>query len=84
MQCAYIKEYSFFFIILSTSIMMDCRNLGFIIAFSTFLFGCVQFDQILKNRRLTDVVVPQCVDKYVENSSDIESLKSYFFDGTLT
>ena len=43
------------------------RTFGFVIAFSTFLLGCVDYSRIRHERehmsRLSDVVVDRCVTK---------------------
>jgi|ERR1700722_593458 len=42
------------------------RTVGFVIGFSTFLLGCVDYSRIRPEgiTRLSDVVVPRCVAKY--------------------
>ena len=37
------------------------RTIGFVIAFSTFLVGCVDYSVIRQSHSLSEVVVPRCV-----------------------
>lgn len=39
------------------------RTIGFVITFSVFLLGCVDYSVIRQSHRLSDVVVPRCVSR---------------------
>lgn len=44
-----------------------CRTMGFVIGFSTFLMGCVDYSRLRdgKHTHLSEVIVDRCVFKYV-------------------
>ncbi|KAI8142775.1 autophagy protein Apg9-domain-containing protein [Fennellomyces sp. T-0311] len=42
---------------------LNLLTLGFVIMFSTFLIGCVNYSEIPHHSTLSEVVVPQCISK---------------------
>lgn len=42
-----------------------CRTVGWVIVFSTFLLGCVDYGRIYQSHNLAEIVVPQCVHRSV-------------------
>ncbi|CAG8485627.1 16685_t:CDS:10 [Acaulospora morrowiae] len=39
------------------------RTLGFVMGFSTFLVGCVDYSLMREKNRLSEVIIPQCISK---------------------
>jgi len=42
-----------------------CRTVGWVISFSTFLIGCVDYPKLWHADKLSDAVVSKCVSRYV-------------------
>ncbi|KAL1924912.1 uncharacterized protein VTP21DRAFT_4566 [Calcarisporiella thermophila] len=42
---------------------LNLLTLGFVIGFTTFLVGCVDFHSIKQHHRLADIVIPQCLNR---------------------
>lgn len=38
-------------------------TIGFVIAFATFLLGCVDYSRLKESHKLSEVVVPRCVSR---------------------
>ncbi|KAI7893573.1 APG9-domain-containing protein [Mucor mucedo] len=43
--------------------LLNLLTLAFIILFSTFLIGCINYSEITSRHKLSDVVEPQCISK---------------------
>ena len=52
-----------FIFILRLSLTFTYRTLSFMIVFSTFLVGCVNYSEIPSSHSLDQVIVPQCLSK---------------------
>ena len=53
--------------VLYCAVLILSRTMGFVIGFSTFLLGCIDYSRIVpdKSLRLSDVVVKHCVARFV-------------------
>ena len=56
-----------------SDLLCNARTVGFVIGFSTFLLGCIDYSRIRPEgiTRLSEVVVHRCVAKYVKLTVDI-------------
>lgn len=52
------------FVCIALSRGCNLLTIGFVITFSTFLFGCIDYSKISHDGQLADVVVPQCVSRF--------------------
>ena len=42
----------------------SCSTIGFVIAFSTFLVGCIDYTDIRKKHTMAEVLVDRCISKF--------------------
>lgn len=43
---------------------LNILTIGFVIGFSTFLFGCIDYTKIQQHGQLSNIIVPQCVSRF--------------------
>lgn len=60
---AYYQGKGLYCILLSR--LLNLLTLGFVIFFSTFLIGCVDYSDIKHHTKLSEVVIPHCYSRYV-------------------
>ena len=49
-----------------TQLSKDCvfhRTIGWVIGFSTFLIGCIDYPRLWHSHHLSEVVIPQCTSR---------------------
>lgn len=66
------------------SMVKNYSTVGFVIGFSTFLLGCIDYSSLRRHShsQLSDVIVPHCVSRYVVFSLQSPKLNaSYRFSG---
>lgn len=63
-----------------------CRTVGFVIGFSTFLMGCVDYSRLREGSatRLSEIIVDKCVSKYASSSHSSWMISNEFIQVSWT
>ncbi|KAG0298313.1 autophagy protein atg9 [Linnemannia gamsii] len=70
-----------------TILLERCLNLltfAFVIGFATYLVGCVDYPRLRHSRHLSEVIIPQCVNKLSTGTFVVLLLFAAFWIGQLT